>query len=183
MTIPAEHPRTEVRKAAQAMLLGNTAAGDRVYRTRVVPLRKQELPVIVVYCSGEAIDAEWRQSYPRQLRREIELVVEGWVQVADDRADDALDALALEIEAALGADTSLQGAATDSILLGTELVTGSEGDREMGIITLRYRVDHQDDAPTPDVAVDDFLVAGATYDLAGAQAPADQVQDEFEVRP
>jgi hypothetical protein len=91
------HPRQAIRDAVVAQLVAaNTAARDRVYPTREVPWRRSELPGIAVYALKEE-----DESGKRRMELAILLVTTVWEQV-----DAALDDLAQEVEAAIGADPS-----------------------------------------------------------------------------
>ena len=98
------HQRTRIRNATVSRLLGATAAGARVYPSRVVPFRKGDLPVLCVYTLDEVADDDG--SAPRELTRALDLIIEGWVMPGLN-VDVALDDLALEVETAMHADPYL----------------------------------------------------------------------------
>jgi hypothetical protein len=91
-------PRTEVRAATVALLKGVTAVGDRVWPTRIMPLRRGSYPAILVYTLQE--DMSGSGSPPPQFRHDLTLAIEiRWCPTdadlddLDDDAEDALDAL------------------------------------------------------------------------------------------
>jgi hypothetical protein len=175
------HQRQVIREAVRTALLGATAAGSRVYETRVVPNRLTELPALAVYTLQDTVDQEESNTSPRELRRELDLVIEGWV-AAGTNADDAMDALALEVETAMHADPYLGGAVADSMLDSTSLEVLDEGDRFTGWFVMTYSVTYFTLAPEAPAALDDFERAGVTHDLGGDVHEDDQAEDLFTVQ-
>ena len=180
------HQRTLIRRAAVAALVGNTAAEERVYPTRKVPYRGKELPVIAVYTDDE--ESQDADRAPRELDRNVDLSVEAWVATSGDpepNVDDAMDDIALEIEAALHADLHLGNLLDDPGLeltgTSTDLVT--VGDLEIGLVVLTFNARYNTLAPQPaaDDTLADFRELDQDYSLAGAQAPLDQASDFIEI--
>lgn len=178
------HPRQAIRHAVADLLTNQTDAGARVYSTRIPPLKKPELPAISVYTADEEVDLAWSLgSGPRELRRLVNVAIEG--AVIGDNVDDAMDALASQIEKAMSAnrwlgftdDTVVQ--LYDIILISTELDTGEQGQREVGVVRLTYRVEYYSDDPAlaDQAALPDFTKATETYNLANVQPTGDQAQD------
>lgn len=177
------HQRTIVRQAIVAALTGATAAEARVYPTRILPLRKLELPAIAVYTLEESVDGESVNTAPRELTREAPVVIEALVAaVPGANVDDALDDLALEIETAMHADPYLGGEAADSILDGTTMEVIEDGERMMGLVTLTYSVTYRTLAPEAPGNVADFLRVKSTENLGGDVHPDAQAVDEFDVQ-
>src|SRR6185312_6120986 len=101
------HQRKLIRKAVAALLVAaNTAAGARVASTLVDATKQSELPKVVVFTSSEDLDEELSaKSAPRELTRQLELQIVGLVAHSTAvPADDAVDNLAEQIEAAMDAD-------------------------------------------------------------------------------
>lgn len=176
------HYRQAIRTAVQALLLNATDAGERVYRTRKIPHRRAELPAISVYADEESVDDESLSRSPRELQRTVSLVIEGWVSATDDQADDAMDALAEQIEAAMGADFYLGETAADSVLSSTVLTTVEDGDRILGMVALVYDVLYRAVVPAPPASLDDFTTAGVTYNLGNAVHPDEVAEDVVTVQ-
>lgn len=178
------HPRKLIRDAVVAALTGATAAGSRVKGTRVEPQRNTQLPAIGVYTLSEEVDAQSASTAPRELKRDLKLEVAGWV--ADSSAlpiDDAMDALAEQIEAAMHADPYFGDTAGDSILQSTEMSVLEENaaDPLIGIVKLTYTVTYRAIVGTT-TPTDDYLRTGTTTDIDGAGS-ADTVIDMFDQRP
>lgn len=138
------HERGEIREAFKDALLNQTVAGDRVWKSRTVPLRV--LPALGVYTPTE----ESTELGGAQLEKErvCTVVVEGFVQVAGaetsgEAAEDAADALTLEIETAI--DRMVAKLATQSVMskvayVGAEYDFGNEGARPLAAVRLEYAV-------------------------------------------
>lgn len=176
------HRRQQIREAVAAVLVAaGTVAGARVYTTRMVPHRRAQLPAVSVYALEESVDSESRATSPRELTRRLQLAVEGAVEAAEN-VDDALDALALELERAMHADDTLGGLAGDVLLSSTELAVAEEGAKPIGLVRLVYEVTYNTYAPeAADVTVDDLDTLDVRYSLEGEQATADQAQDTIDV--
>jgi hypothetical protein len=175
------HQRTLIRGAVVAQLLGATAAGARVYPTRILPLRRIELPAISVYTLEEAVTAASLSTAPRELSRELPVMIEGWVAPGDN-VDDAMDALALDIENAMHVDPYLADTAAESILDSTVMEVVEDGDRMMGLVVLTYAVTYRSLAPEAPTDLDDFLSVKATHNLGGQVHEDDDAEDEFVVQ-
>ncbi len=174
------HERQAIRQAIVAQLRGSaptyaTAAGARVFETRMAPLRQTELPAIAVYAGDEAIDPDSASTAPRELKRTLTVAVEAWVRLTEN-VDDALDDLALEIETAMDSDLNFGSLAFDSVLSSTEIGLKMDGDRPMGCARLEYSVTYHTDLRV-DAVADEFDTADIQYSLEGNQATLDQAHD------
>ena len=161
------HPRKRIRDAVVARLVdANAEVGDRVFPSRFNPLWEPELPAILVYFRDEKADVF--SGAPRRLRRTVPLVVE-IIAHAGPALDDEFDAIALDVEKALNADSegtgSLDGTANDCLYTGTEFSASDEGKVPMGMARLLFDVDYvMDESDT--VVPDEFLKANVRIDLA-----------------
>jgi hypothetical protein len=123
------------------MLANATDARDRVYATREVPWRTVELPGLSVYSLEEnPSDAVFP---PLPVTREVTVAILGLVQLSEG-VDDAIDALALQVEKAIGADPTLGGTALQSRYSGATIGTDVEGRRPVGVIRITYAVQYDD---------------------------------------
>lgn len=171
------HPRRLVREAVKAALLNKTVAGTRVFETRVVNYEQVQLPAISVYIDTETVADTSKASAPRELERSAQVAIEAVVQASTD-VEDAMDAIALEIETAMHADDTLGGTARDSVLVSTESETGPLGSKRIGMIRIVYAVDYRTYAP--EVAVlPDFAGANIRYDLENKVETAREAQDKI----
>lgn len=175
------HQRQLIRQATKTALVNAaTAAGSRVYETRILPFRRTTLPALAVYTLVESVD-EADKGAPRELVRNLQLAIEGSVE-AGENVDDELDSLALQVETAMHADDSLGGTAEDAVLESTEVTVVEDGSKPVGVVRLVYAVTYRTYAPASVAAPDDFNTVDARFSLAGEQAPADQAHDTFTVQ-
>lgn len=175
------HERQVIRAKVRQMLLGRTLAAQRVYLNRFVPLRTSELPAVMVFVLSESIEAGGDATAPRELTRIMQLAIDAVVEV-EEGADDAMDALALQIESVMHADPTLGGTAGDSILSDTEIGTEPEGDRLVGRVALTYDVTYRTMAPEGPTDLADFLVADVTHDVGGQVHEDEEAHDEVVVQ-
>lgn len=147
------HARQLIRKAVQAALIAeNTAAGTRVFSTRMVPWETTDLPAVAIYTLNEPIDAESRNNSPRKLWRNLELKIEAQV-IADANVEDVIDDLAVQLERAMNRDYTFGQTASDSILTNTEVNVEVIGERPVGVLELTYDVVYYTHSPEAEDAI------------------------------
>jgi hypothetical protein len=171
------HQGQVIRDAVITRLTGATVAEDRVYPGWRLPIRKRELPAILVRANSEAIDDQ--ESAPRELNRVMDLEVVGLIEVEDD--GNALYDLLAEIETAMHADPYFSDEAADSILEAVEFDVQEEGHRLVGAVQASYAVTYQTLAPEAPTDLDDFERAKATHNLGGDVHQDIDAEDEFVV--
>lgn len=184
------HPRKLIRLAVVAQLVAaGTAAAERVYPDRVDPHKKGNTPAICVYTLTEPVDAGSGETRPRQLKRELQLEIAGYVTgVDEEQVVDALDDLAEQIEAAIDGNLTLGGTANDTVLDGTVIGVHAENGRSdplVGIIVLTYAVTYRTDSFAPAVELDEFLRVKATHKFVGTEAEGEDANaavDKFTVQ-
>lgn len=177
------HQRRVIRDAVKTVLVNaGTSAADRVYTTRLVPLRAAKLPALAIYTLEEDVDPQSAETAPRELKRHPRLVVEAIERIDADNIDDELDDLALAIEKAMATDETFGGTASDCWLMKTEFDFGNQGDLEIGVVRLIFHVTYFRHAPDAgDQVFDDLKTIDATYDVAaGTQAPGNRAEDKVE---
>jgi hypothetical protein len=183
LTAGMAHPRKLIRQAVVALLIAaNTAAGARVLGTRVVPHKKSGLPALSVYTLSDPVDED--VSTGTEETHELELEIAGWVAHTDALpADDAMDDLAEQVEAAMRSDPFLGGKASKVTFKGTVLEVVEDDGRSdpiVGIAVLTYSVTYRADLTAP-APLDDFLSVDAKHRIVGA-VEANQASDEFIVQ-
>jgi hypothetical protein len=179
------HQRTLIRDAAKAPVLNKTAAGTNVVTTRIVPWRAKDLPAVAIYTLRESVDKSSKETAPRELMRMPALVIEGALKMADafvaangGNMDDALDAMALQLERAIAADDTLAGTVGDVVLADTDVEILRDGDQLIGVIALSYDVTYHTYLPdAEDVELDDFDTADIRHSLANAVHADNQAHD------
>jgi hypothetical protein len=175
------HQRTLIRRAVVAQFLGQTDAGQRVFPTRIVPLRTTELPAISVYTLEDTVSADSSTTGPRTLIRDLPIQIEGWVK-ANDNVDDAMDELAFQVETAMHRDQYLGGTVGDSILDTTVMEVVEEGGRLLGLVVLTYVATYRTMAPEEPAEPDKFITADTTRMVVGGVPDTEQHRDEVVVQ-
>ena len=132
------HARTQIRQAVVNLLKDNTAAGNRVYASRVYALDDAKLPALLVFTPQESMGNPTMQR-PRTQQRSLSLMIEGYVKARGD-IDAEADALALEVEQIIGADPTLGGLVKDVMLDTTSTQLSGEGEKPVAIISLTFAV-------------------------------------------
>lgn len=182
------HPRKLIRLAVVAQLIAaGTAAGARVYADRVDPHKSGATPAVCVYTLNELVDQDSANSRPRELRRDLQLEVVGYVTGLDEETVvDALDDLAEQIETAMDGDRTFGGKASDSVLDDTAMTVLLENGRSsplVGIVVLTYAVTYRTDLFVTAPVLDDFLRVKATHQVAGGiEGDTTPAVDEFTVQ-
>jgi hypothetical protein len=131
------HARKQIRDAFVAALTGLPTAGARVEASRVFPVASPFLPTILIYTIEETSQASGMDR-PQPLQRLLTVAVECAAEAAD--VDDVLDAMAAEIETAIGADETLGGLVLDVTLLRTQIGLESPGRARSGRARLDFGV-------------------------------------------
>jgi hypothetical protein len=177
------HERQLLRRAVIDALLGPdsgevvpvyaTSAGARVDGSREAPQPDETLPNNSVYTDSEEVDPKSKDTAPRRLQRNPLVTIVAWVSVAPSaNLDDALDAIALEIETAIDTDSFLDGTAQDTFLTGTEFGRTREGARPMGAVSLTYSIPYESQFRAPD-PTDELEEVRTDWNLGGAQDDED----------
>ena len=131
------HARTQIRNAIFNIL--DTAINDAtIIQSRIYPIGEGKLPAILIYTRQENLQ-DSSLSKPRTQFRNLSLVIEV-IAKANNDLDQALDDLAVQIEEALSADTSLGGLVKDTTLQTTDIQYLDEGDKPHGVMVMTYGV-------------------------------------------
>jgi hypothetical protein len=120
------HIRKLIRDNIETTLTGLTTTGSNVFASRVYPIQTAKMPGLCIYTSSETIEAQTIKP-PRGLIRSLEVSVEAYVESAV--ADDVLDTIAAEVEAAMTTDLTRGGNAKDTRLVSFEADFAGEGER------------------------------------------------------
>lgn len=136
-----DHARTQLRNAIIALLNNKTMAKERVLSSHVYALDSNTLPVLLISTRYEK-NTPITLSYPRTIARELDVIIEGYVKMHGD-INHTLDTLTLQIEEALITDTSLELLVKELQLESTEITLSNEGDKPIGMLTMKYLVRYQ----------------------------------------
>lgn len=168
----APHERQAIRAAMVALLKGNTDADQRVFQSRQSPVRDHELPAICLYTDSEVTEPASFKTAPRELERVLTVAIDAYIAAPNndaDQLDDALDAMAVQIETALDADPDFDGSVFWSGLAATEFAVALEGKRPIGVLHLEYTCVYHSDLRT--AAADDARDIFNTADVKIAVTP------------
>jgi hypothetical protein len=137
------HARQAIRQAAAAAVTGLAATGARVFQSR---MRAQDtLPCLLVTSNDEEIS---REDLGDIEQRELDLEIVGVAKAAAD-VDDALDAIAEQVETALGPDNTLGGLVKRMHLARVRIEFDDELEQPVGLVRLTYRCTYFTNAGVP----------------------------------
>ena len=128
------HPRQTIRESLVTLLTGLPLTGSRVYGSRLSPVEEGSLPALRIYADREqasplVIHAQTTRE--RDITYRIEIVAR-----ANADLDDALDAIAEQVEGALvaAADSTWLGGTLGA--LSTEIELSDDVSQPVGIARL-----------------------------------------------
>lgn len=136
------HVRKQIRDQFVTLLTaGVPLVSNRVYATRVYPLTQAKLPAITVTSGSESsgLMTMGATMGSRSLDRTVDIAVSIY-ENATASLDSAIDAIAVQIEEAIGADFTLGGIAKESVLTSTSIDFSGETEQPVGIATLTFSV-------------------------------------------
>jgi len=136
------HVRKQIRDQFVTLLTaGVTLVSSRVYATRVYPLTLAKLPAITVTIGSESsgLMTMGATMGSKSLDRTVDIAVSVY-ENATASLDSAIDAIAVQIEEAIGADFTLGGIAKESVLTSTSIDFSGETEQPVGIATLTFSV-------------------------------------------
>jgi hypothetical protein len=133
------HIRTGIRSNVVDVLDNVRPLSGRVHATRLRPFAQAELPRVCVYTMDETSVAD---GTGRALLRQVTVVVDIIVK-GNDSIDNAVDDIAVKVEAAMAADRSRGGLAFDTLLTSTRLSVNKEGEEKTGHGVLTYVVTYR----------------------------------------
>lgn len=136
------HVRKQIRDQFVTLLTaGVSLVSSRVYATRVYPLTQAKLPAITVTIGSESsgLMTMGATMGSKSLDRTVDISVSVY-ENATASLDSAIDAIAVQIEEAIGADFTLGGIAKESVLTSTSIDFSGETEQPVGIATLTFSV-------------------------------------------
>lgn len=136
------HVRKQIRDQFVTLLTaGVSLVSSRVYATRVYPLTQAKLPAITVTIGSESsgLMTMGATMGSKSLDRTVDIAVSIY-ENATASLDSAIDAIAVQIEEAIGADFTLGGIAKESVLTSTSIDFSGETEQPVGIATLTFSV-------------------------------------------
>lgn len=181
------HQRKLIRDHAVSMLMGQTAAGSKVFANRVRPLISNgwldRLPAIVIYTLDES--SEIFNAAPHEYMRTVQLMVEIQAR-AEENLDDVLDAIADDVERILLRDDTLGGTVNDLRYAQTRMALREDGENLIGACLIQFdaeyldvRPDGSDEVPGFNATLPDLNTVTTQYSLNNQQ---DDPDDRAETR-
>ncbi len=133
------HLRKQIRDRITTTLTGLTTTGSNVYQTRIYPLSETKLPGIAIYTASHSFDP-LSINPPRTLMNELDVSIE--IYTKGSNSDDTMDTICEEIEAALYADSDLNGLAQNVYQTGIDIEYSGEGDQPVTLGRMTVRVEY-----------------------------------------
>ena len=132
------HIRKQIRDRLETILTsGVSLVQSRVFGSRIYPLTAPQLPAIAVYTASESSNLQTMGL--RTQMRDLSVSIDVYVMV-NDKFDDDIDDLCVQIEQTIAADYTLNGLAKDTILTGTEIDFDGEAEKPIGVARLTYSI-------------------------------------------
>ncbi len=143
----ADHVRKQLREAIESRLTNLTTTTSNVFGYRIHPLAVTRLPALVITTPGDdAVPLGITE--PVIVERDLQVLVQG-ICGGTAALDDTLDTIAKEVEIALS--TGLTVSSRDYLLYYRGMETSfDDGDKQIGVISMRYAVKLFNVANTPD---------------------------------
>lgn len=137
----------QVVQAVAARLAGQTVAGTKVYTSRMWPISDSHLPAVKIFAGDE--NSRLSEVATRVHEAELEVNVAGLVRSVDE-LDQDMNALAAEMLEAIFSDEPVP---YDLELTKTLRDVRTEGQADVGQITLQLRAKYFYDAAAPETIV------------------------------
>lgn len=156
--MPALHLRAQLRAAVVAALTGTTSCAANVFAERDWPMEEAHFPALLVWDTGGNSRPEAMADSDAEvpLERSEDLVVEIAVlrvggEHAAPKMQDALDAIAAEVEVIMMSDAVIGALVDQRFLIETAKDSAVAGDSRRGSCRLTYRVVYTTAAGDPTV--------------------------------
>jgi hypothetical protein len=141
------HLRQQVMDKVATTLTGLTTTGSNVTAGQVRPATPSTRPALLIYpAATDLLNDRYAEvvtydglSHQRALKRHLRLVVEG----VETNIDNTLSTIAKEVEAAIGADSTLGGLVKDTRLFSTEFALNTSGSPAIGSIFMTWTIDYR----------------------------------------
>jgi hypothetical protein len=131
------HRRQTIRSAFASAVTGLPATASRVYVSRLYALQPDELPALRIFTESDGVEGESIGVQVVPPIRRVRVVCEV-VAKANAAADDAVDAICEQMEAALVANPFLSGAVLALRYQGFEQQLSVDGDQQVVVGRLTF---------------------------------------------
>jgi hypothetical protein len=150
----AAHVRTQIRNAVVVLLTGLATTGSNVYKNRLIALKPNQLPALIIKTNNEAINLD-EVTYPSTNERVLELEVEIVASKVSD-IEDELDQILKEVEQKINTSletSTLSGLVKSMSLTRIEPEYSDEGESKTGLMRIFFDVGYFTQASAPDVSI------------------------------
>lgn len=130
-----DHIRKQIRDAVETRLTGLTTTGTSVKANRFYPVQPGDLPCLRIFTPEDQAQLE-----THGRAQIIEMILAIQANVRTDTADDDVDRIAVEVDAAIYLDDKWGGLALQTLYSGFKLEASTAGDKEIAVGTMFYRV-------------------------------------------
>jgi len=141
------HVRTQIRNAVATAVTGLASTGSNVFKGRYHSLQNGKIPALCVYTTGESAEVDVMGTSARGSMRELDVAIEAYAKVTTV-VEDTLDGIAVNVEEAIAADTTLSGVCKDIMYTGFDLDADADAEQTVAVMrmnfTVRYRVAEND---------------------------------------
>jgi hypothetical protein len=145
------HVRSNIRETFLAALKGKTAAGDKIYDSRLYNVSENELPAIIIFAGNEQIVTS-TISYPRTQDRTLKVTVECYVQ-STLLVSTIIDNMAADIEQLVLTNLPLKRLCKDCRLESTDISLNSSGDQPVAVASLVFTVSYRTKENSPEIII------------------------------
>lgn len=146
------HAREQIRERATTVLTGLSLTGSNVFESHVYPLGEDQLPGLCVYTLNQNSEIVAVGGGSPILEHQLELAVAIYVKETDTY-DDTLDAILVDVEKALNADSTLNGLVKFIYPQSLDVNLTGEGDKPVVVATQSFQVIYRTAMNDPETTV------------------------------
>jgi hypothetical protein len=137
------HARQAIREAVATTVTGLASTGARVFQSRMRP--QEDFPCLLVRTNGEDVE---RFDVASIDERNLEVEIVGLAKAASN-VDDTLDAIAEQVEIAIGANNTLGGRVKRMDLASLRVEFDDDLELPVGLMRITYRCTYFTNAGVP----------------------------------
>jgi len=146
------HVRQQIRDKFVSLVTGLTTTGDRVYKSRLYPLRDENLPGLCVSAGVEDNGNDDEENVETIQRRSLEVVIDARVKIVEG-LDDKLDTILAEVETAVFADRFLGNLVASLDLETVDPELSIEQEQPVGILLIIFKVQYLTEEGVPETVL------------------------------
>jgi len=135
----ADHIRKQVRDAVVSDVTDLPLTGTSVFKGRTRSREETALPFLLVHAGDEESEQASMGDAPRTLVREFSVHVKAVAQSTDEGIDDALDAIGVQVEGALGGN-NLGGIVKRLVLMRSTRDMSGDGSKVTAVLEMEWLV-------------------------------------------